>query len=135
MPKGKHAGLYDPSFSGKNTDWVYEKILKKVKRNIIDIGDNCQSAITGAKKRAINRLTGIGDDIYGKRVEEEGAGSAEEIIMTTSAGSAIGRDMFMRYISDKHILPSELLKILGVSNIGEISDWAEALKKVKEVKG
>ncbi len=41
------------------------------KENIIDVGDNCKQAVTSALKYAANRLTRIGDDVYGKRLEYE----------------------------------------------------------------
>ena len=37
--------------------------------NMVDPGDNVQSAITGAFKRAVNRLTHTGDDVYKKRLD------------------------------------------------------------------
>ena len=43
--------------------------------NIVDVGDNCKQASTAALKYAINRLTHIGDDVYGKRIEEQGMGT------------------------------------------------------------
>lgn len=45
--------------------------LEHVPENIVDVGDNCKSASTAALKVAINRLCGIGDDVYGKRITEQ----------------------------------------------------------------
>jgi len=45
--------------------------MEHTPENIVDVGDNCKSAATAALKVAINRLCGIGDDIYGKRITEE----------------------------------------------------------------
>jgi hypothetical protein len=47
---------------------------------IVDIGNDVASANSKALKKAINQLTHIGDDIYGKRIEEEGAGTLEDVI-------------------------------------------------------
>lgn len=107
----------------------YKKDMPHTIENVVDVGDNVQSAITGAKKRAINRLTGIGDDVYGKRVEEEGAGSYETIL--ESSGEA---GTFLTLLGKYKILVSEACKILEVSDIGEVKDYAEAWLKIKEVK-
>ena len=40
--------------------------------NVIDIDKNIKSGNSGAFKYAINRLTHIGDDVYGKRLDFEG---------------------------------------------------------------
>lgn len=97
--------------------------------NIIDIGDNCQSANTGAKKRAINRLTHIGDDIYGKRIEQEGAGSYEDVVLATGDFTQFGR-----WVDENKLTWGEVKKILGCE-ITEVKDWAEAMKKIKAAKG
>lgn len=104
--------------------------LSHTPENIIDVGDNCQSAVTGALKRAINRLTHIGDDIYGKRVEYEGAGSYETVLQTTGGFSS-----FTQLLKDHGISPSEAMKLLGIADFKEVDDFAEAWNKIKEAKG
>lgn len=99
--------------------------------NIIDVDIDVASANSRAFKRSINRLTNIGDDIYGKRIEEEGAGSIEEIIMMTEDSSQ-AQAMFHRYLGENHILVSKACAICSVRNIGEIKDYKEAYLKVKE---
>ena len=99
--------------------------------NIIDVGDNCQSAITGAKKRAINRLTGIGDDIYGKRIEEEGAGSMEDIITGKTIGSTDSQAKMFNEFLAKHKIPvSKTLSILKLKSLTEITDYKQALDTI-----
>jgi hypothetical protein len=98
--------------------------------NIIDIGDNCQQANTGAFKRALNRLTGIGDDIYKKRIDLDGAGSIETIIMT-GENPDLSKKLVMDYINTKHILPSKVFEMLGIANFNEITNWLEAYEKIK----
>jgi hypothetical protein len=46
--------------------------LPHTPENVIDIDKNIKSANSGAFKYAINRLTHIGDDVYGKRLDFEG---------------------------------------------------------------
>jgi hypothetical protein len=53
--------------------------MEHIPENIVDIGDNCKSAATAALKVAINRLCGIGDDIYGKRITEEAASEGGDV--------------------------------------------------------
>ena len=98
--------------------------------NIIDIGNNVKSANTEAMKVAINRLTHIGDDVYGKRIEEEGAGSYEEVTMATGDFTSFGH-----WIEKQRINWTEVKQILGVTELTEVSDWTEALKKIKDKKG
>lgn len=108
----------------------YKSGLPHDPANIIDVGDNVQSAITGAKKRAINRLCGIGDDVYGKRIEEEGAGSYEEVLVANPAADTFGT------LVQKHRIPwSEVFKILDITSATEITDYAEAWNKIKQAKG
>jgi hypothetical protein len=102
--------------------------------NIIDVGDNCKQAVTSAIKYAINRLTRIGDDVYGKRTEEEGAGTIEEVqeIILQETGDA---GAFTKLLKEYKILISEACKLLEVSDIREIKDYQEAWGKIKKIKG
>lgn len=98
--------------------------------NIVDIDNNVKGANGKAFKYSVNRLTNIGDDVYGKRVDEEGAGSLEEIIMATDEpGTA--KSMFEKYISGKKILISQVYKILDIKNLNEIKDYQQAYQTLK----
>lgn len=104
----------------------YPKNQQHVVENIIDIGDNCKQANTNAMKAAINRLTHIGDDIYGRVIENEGAGSLEDIIIS---GSDKAKDAFYKYIDSKHWLWSkvkEVLKAKANIELTEIKDFGAA---------
>ena len=101
--------------------------------NIVDVGDNCKQAVTSAMKYAINRMTHIGDDVYGKRIEEEGAGSLEEV-MTAAIEEGGGATEFGRWVQENKWKWGEIFKILGVKDMSEISDYKEAMNKVKEAK-
>ena len=114
----------------------YKRDMPHTPENIIDVGDNCQSAITGAKKRAINRLTGIGDDIYGKRIEEEGAGSMEDIITGKTTGSTDSQaKMFNEFLAKHKIAVSKTLSILKLKSLGEIKDYKQALDTITKELG
>ena len=102
--------------------------------NIVDVDIDVASANSRALKRSINRLTNIGDDVYGKRVDEEGAGSLEEIIMATDEPST-AKSMFEKYVSGKKILISRVYEILGIKNLNEITDYQQAYQTLKEKLG
>ena len=112
----------------------YKSGKPHIPENLVDIDKNVKAANTNAKKVAINRLTGIGDDIYGKRIEDEGAGSLEEV-MTTAIELGGGATEFGRWIEENKWRWGEVFKILGVKDIGGITDYKEAMNKVKEAKG
>jgi hypothetical protein len=103
--------------------------MPRTPENIVDLDKVVKSAITEAKKYAINRLTGIGDDIYGKRIEAEGAGSLEDLITTDSAVA------FGRWVADMKFKWSDLFKILEVNSMDEIKDFKVAKDKILKEKG
>jgi hypothetical protein len=108
----------------------YSKDKPHTPDNIVDVGDNCKSANTAAMKVAINRLTHIGDDIYGKRIEEEGAGSLEDIM---ELGGSKASNAFYKKLSEKHWLigkVKEVLKKEGIitNDISEIKDYKVAIE-------
>lgn len=98
--------------------------------NIVDVGDNCKQAVTAALKYAANRMCRIGDDVYGKRTEYEGAGTLE-----SQMESNPNADNFSRWITEHHGIWSEIFQILGTNDIATITDWEEAKNKVKAKKG
>jgi len=112
----------------------YKSNKPHIPENLVDIDKNVKAANTNAKKVAINRLTGIGDDIYGKRIEEEGAGSLEDV-MTAAIEEGGGATEFGRWVQENKWKWGEVFKILGVKDMSEISDYKEAMRKIKEAKG
>lgn len=98
--------------------------------NLVDIDKNIKAAITEAKKYAINRLTGIGDDIYGKRIETEGAGSLEDVVMSSNSATDFGR-----WVADSKLKWGDVFKILNVKGIDDIKDFKEAIKIIQKEKG
>jgi len=122
-------------FFGTGADRIqFKREMAHTAEYVVDIDKNVATSNSKALKRAINRLTNIGDDVYGKRIEEEGAGSLEEIIMATDEPNK-AKAMFMKYIGDRHTLVSEVLKILEVKSLEDIEDYQQAYKTLKEKLG
>lgn len=96
---------------------------------VIDIGNDVASANSKAFKKAINQLTHIGDDVYGKRIEDEGAGSLEDVIIASNDATQFGR-----WVEANGITWGLVKEVMGCE-LTEIKDWAEALRRVKEKKG
>ena len=108
----------------------FKSKAEHIAENLIDFDKNIKAADTNAFKYAVNRLTHIGDDIYGKRIEEEGAGTYESILESKSDANAFGQ-----WVVEHKISWSEVMVILGVSNMTEVTDYQEAFRKVKKAKG
>jgi hypothetical protein len=105
----------------------YKSGLEKIPSNIVDLGDNCKQANSAALKYAINRLTHIGDDVYGKRIEEEGAGSYEDVFI--SKPDAMN---FSSLVAQRHWRWDWIFKTLGIGSVGEIKDFEEAYTKLQD---
>jgi len=105
--------------------------------NIIDIGDNCKQANTSAMKVAINRMCHIGDDVYGKRVEEEGSGSQEDFdkVILETGDKSEKKAVFQKKARDLGFKkPSDIYHTLQVKSLDQIEDYEKALKTLEEVK-
>jgi len=101
--------------------------------NVIDIDKNMKTANSSAFKVAINRLCRIGDDVYRKRLDEEGAGTFEEVTEAqVELGGTKAMRAFTNYLAEKKIMPSKACAILGIRQLTEITDVAEAFVKIKE---
>lgn len=103
--------------------------------NVVDIDKNAKSADSTALKYAINRLTHIGDDVYGKRIEEEGAGAFEDLVAMEDAPPDIKVKAFNELVKSRHLPWSKVFEILGVKGLSEITDYGDAYNKVKEALG
>jgi hypothetical protein len=104
--------------------------LPHTPENVVDIDKNVKAANSNAFKVSINRLCRIGDDVYGKRVDEEGAGSLEDLMSSVDTNPSVKRDMFFNELTKRKILHSKAQRILDVSNWNEITDWQEAYNKI-----
>ena len=107
--------------------------------NVVDMDKNVKAVRSTALKDAINRATGIGDDIYGKRVDPESMGSEEEYIESRIfSGDGGSKAMLMEFVS-KHYKPaSKAFSVLGITDFGEITtveQVQEAYRKIQEDKG
>ncbi len=101
--------------------------------NIVDVGDNVKQAITSALKYAINRMTRIGDDIYGKRLEYEGAGTTEEVFENILENSP-SQSVLNELVKKNKGKWSEVFFILNVGGADEIKDWKKAIATVRKAK-
>jgi len=109
----------------------YKKDLPHLPENLVDIGDNAQQANTGALKRAINRLTHICDDIYGKQMESDGAGTLESLLLTKNDSLT-----FSRWIQEeRHISWADVFSILDIKGLGEVKDFVQAMHTIKDKRG
>lgn len=112
----------------------YKQGSDHIASNIIDVGDNCKQANTAALKYAINRLCRIGDDVYGKRVEEEGAGTLVEIFESKPSSQSFAQlinEGKLCHKSGRKLLWSEVLKVLKVKSLADITDYTEARTKIE----
>ena len=120
-------------FFGSGADRIqFKRDKPHTPEYVVDIDKNVATSNTKALKRSINRLTNIGDDVYGKRIDEEGAGSLEEVIMATDEPSK-AKDMFLMYI--KPMLVSKVLAILEIKSLSDITDYQLAFQTLKEKLG
>jgi hypothetical protein len=94
--------------------------------NIVDVGNNVKAANSSALKVAIQRLTHIGDDIYGKRIDAEGAGTLESIFANNP-----DKESFMKVANGLPGTWGEKFKKLGINSLDEITDFSAALEKLK----
>lgn len=108
----------------------FKREMPHTAENVIDIDKNVKAANSNAFKVAINRLCRIGDDVYGKRIDEEGAGSLEDIISSANTSPNVKRDMFFDQLTKKKILHSIAMKALNVTSWNEITNWEEAYNKI-----
>ena len=126
-------GIHPPTRKFFGVDSVriqFRRDSEHVPANIVDVGDCCKSANSAALKYAINRLCHIGDDIYGKRVEYEGAGTYESILESKPDANAFGQ-----WVTERKLSWGEVIQILGVKSMVEVTDFGEAYRKVKKAKG
>lgn len=107
---------------------MYKRDMARTTDNIVDVGNNVKGANSSALKVAINRLCHIGDDVYKKRIDPEGAGSLEDVIIATGDSS-----LFRQYVDTRGLRWGKVCKVLNVKSPEDITDFAEALKKLKEV--
>lgn len=126
-------GINPPTrcFSATNAVRVkYKSGKEHTADNIVDIGNDVSAANSKALKKAINQLTHIGDDVYGKRIEEEGMGTLEDVIITGNEDQA--KAALAKYIEQKGITYSKLCELAGVSKFSDIVDYKQVFIKVKK---
>lgn len=110
----------------------FKKNQPHTAENVIDIDKNVKSANSSALKVAINRLCGIGDDVYRKRIDEDGMGSAEEYdnrLMQEPSTAQVG---FTNRVAKSKLSYTNVFKALGVKGLDEITDYEEAWKVIEK---
>jgi len=110
----------------------YGRNKEHTPEGIVDIGNDVASANSKALKKAINQLTHIGDDVYCKRIEEEGAGTLEDVI-SFSTNPDLARKALSEFMSSNSITYGKVCELMGVAKFSEIEDCKLALEKLKEL--
>lgn len=101
--------------------------------NLVDV--NVRAANSSALKYAVNRMCRIGDDVYKKRIDWEEGGTIEEYIEAKAElGGSEGMAALARWQTENKVLISKMCAVLGVKALGEVKDFGEALRKVKEAR-
>lgn len=94
--------------------------------NVIDIDKNVKSANSSALKVAINRLCGIGDDVYRKRIDEDGMGTQEQYEDNMLKEPSSAFKAFSMKITKSKLKWSDVLAVLEVKSAGEIFNYEKA---------
>ncbi len=94
--------------------------------NIVDIDNDVKSVNTKAFKKAVNSLTGIGDDIYRKRIDSEKAGTPEDLILSGNASYKV----FELWLTSQNLNMGQAFKIAGVQVAVETRQYDKAMELV-----
>jgi len=113
----------------------YQKDKPHNALTLVDIDKDVKSANSEALKVAINRLTFICDDVYGKRSEVEGVSDADIAAGIVDIPTGAAQQMFTDYVKRSGRPYSEVFKVLGVANMSGIKDHAAALRKLQTAWG
>jgi hypothetical protein len=106
--------------------------LPHIPENVIDIDKNVKSANSSALKVAINRLCGIGDDVYRKRIDEDGMGTVEQYetnLLEEPSGALKGFDAKVKRAKLRY---SDVFAVLEVKGMSEITDFKAAWEIVQK---
>ena len=98
--------------------------------NIIDVGNNVIAANTEAMKVAINRMTHIGHDIYGRRIYGEGFVSIDEMLDKGVGTSQALSD----WMKTKGITWSKALKLEGFKAAIDAKQYDKAKQLLEQAK-
>jgi len=98
---------------------------------IVDLDKVVKSANSEALKVAINRLTFICDDVYGKRSEVDGVSTDDLAAGIIEIPTSAAKQMFEDYVKRAGITYSKVFEKLGVSNMSGIKDYSDALRKLQ----
>ena len=99
--------------------------------SIVDLDKVVKSANSEALKVAINRLTFICDDVYGKRSEVDGVSSEDLASGLVEIPTTVAKTMFEEYVKKCGKTYSEVFKLLEIANMSGIKDYGDALRKLQ----
>ena len=99
--------------------------------SIVDLDKVVKSANSEALKVAINRLTFICDDVYGKRSEVDGVSSEDLASGLVQIPTTVAKTMFEEYVKKCGKTYSEVFKLLEITNMSGIKDYGDALRKLQ----
>lgn len=100
--------------------------------NVVDIDKNVKSANSSALKVAINRLCGIGDDVYRKRIDEDGMGTVEQYEDNLLKEPSNALKAFTAKVNRNKLRWSDVLAVLEVKGAGEITNYEKAWDTVQK---
>jgi hypothetical protein len=107
--------------------------------NVVDIDKNVKAANSNALKVAINRLCHIGDDVYKKRLDEDGFGGNNTGGIKEEQQSAVfekdDTNQLGYFIADNKIKIPEAMKVLEIKSFVEVKDVNLAIAKLKVARG
>ncbi len=104
--------------------------------------DQWKAAYSDGIKKCLSYF-GIANDVYGGKdlqflgeepPEEETVGLEENEPKAKSKPIDKDRMIFLKYLSDNKVSLTDAMDILGVDDLDSISDWEEALEKVKSTR-
>jgi hypothetical protein len=97
-----------------NGKWQ-EIIVPHSAETIVDLGNDAKIVNTDCFKKAIQMLTGIGDDKYGYRIEEEGMGSYLEVFLATPSW-----DNLVTVLPTLGLETLSMLRLVGCQSIADL---------------
>ena len=111
---------------------TYEKDQPHHIDNIIDMDNDLKIVNSKCFKIAIQKLTGLGDDIYRKRLDPELAGTVEDLVLKTNSSRHFNtwlRENGISYDRCWAVLSQELgIRVASLADIPDFGDAVEILK-------
>jgi hypothetical protein len=97
----------------------------------ISIFDQWKAAYSDGIKKCLSYF-GIANDVYGGRDLDYFGEEPSTDDSSSGMSSADESKVFMKYISEQHILPSKAMLLLNITSWSEVTDWKAAYNTIKE---